>query len=189
MSISRIATRYAKSLMDLSIETNMVDPVMEDISALNQALQSRDFYMLLKSPVIPSGKKAEIFEAIFKGKVQDITYKFFMLVIRKGRETLFVEIIQEYITQYQKLKNIVPVLVTSAVALADNDMESIRKRLIDTGTLTGTLQMKNVVNPDIIGGFQIEFQDKLIDASIAHKLDIMKRELNINLYESKIRSL
>ena len=112
-----------------------------------------------------------------------------MLVIRKGRETLFVEIIQEYITQYQKLKNIVPVLVTSAVALADNDMESIRKRLIDTGTLTGTLQMKNVVNPDIIGGFQIEFQDKLIDASIAHKLDIMKRELNINLYESKIRSL
>jgi F-type H+-transporting ATPase subunit delta len=189
MSISRIATRYAKSLMDLSIETNVVDQVMEDISALGQALQSRDFYMLLKSPVTPSGKKAEIFELIFKGKVQDITYKFFLLVIRKGREFHFAEIIHEFKSQYQKLKNIVPVVVTSAVALNDSDMDDIRKRLIDTGTLSGTLEMTNIVKPDIIGGFQIEFQDKLIDASISHKLDIMKRELNINLYESKIRSL
>jgi F-type H+-transporting ATPase subunit delta len=189
MASIRIATRYAKSLIDLSKEQGSLDSSYADMTALHTAFENRDLFNLLKSPIIAPGKKAEIFQLLFEGKLSEITYKFLLLIIRKGRESVMPEIVNEFIVQYRKINNIVPVKVTSAVKLDDEAMASIEKRLFDTGTLDGKLLMSNVVNPEIIGGFQIEFEDKLIDASIAHKLDLLKRELNINLYESKIRNL
>lgn len=112
-----------------------------------------------------------------------------LLVIRKGRESVLPEIVSEFVAQYRKLRNIVPVKVISAVPLDEASMENVKNRLLVTNTLNGELIMSNVVKPGIIGGFQIEFEDKLIDASIAHKLDLIRREMHINLYESKIRTL
>jgi F-type H+-transporting ATPase subunit delta len=188
-SISRIASRYAKSLIDLASERGSLDSTYQEMLAMEGFFGNSELLAMLKSPVIAPGKKAEVFKALFDGKLEKLSYEFMLLVIRKGRESVLPEIVAEFIAQFRKIRNIVPVKVISAVALDDNAMQSVKKRLLDTGTLNGELLMSNKVNPSIIGGFQIEFEDKLIDASIAHKLDLLRRELRINLYESKIRSL
>ena len=66
MSVARIATRYAKSLIDLSVEQNKLDRILEDIESFQKATENRDFYLMLKSPIINSDKKIQIFERLFK---------------------------------------------------------------------------------------------------------------------------
>jgi F-type H+-transporting ATPase subunit delta len=126
---------------------------------------------------------------LFEGKANPTTFGFLNLVIRKGREMYIPEILNEFMATYRKLKNIMPVHVVSAVPLSKEAQETIKARLIETGLISGTIELSTKVNPEIIGGFQIEFDNKLIDTSISHSLDKMRRELAINLYESKIRSL
>ncbi|MBK7426060.1 MAG: F0F1 ATP synthase subunit delta [Saprospiraceae bacterium] len=69
MSITRIASRYAKSLIDLAKSRNELEAVKEDVQGFQKAMESKDFYHMLKSPVIPSTKKAEIFKLLFKEKL------------------------------------------------------------------------------------------------------------------------
>ena len=67
MSVSRISSRYAKSLLDLARERNELDTVLKDIESFNEATKNRDFFLLLKSPIVKTDKKLAIFKAIFEG--------------------------------------------------------------------------------------------------------------------------
>jgi len=190
MSISRIASRYAKSLLDIALEKNALEEVHQDVKGFEKALESRDFYNMLRSPVIPSTRKAEIFKLLFDGKASPITYGFFLLVIKKSREVVFPEIVQAFFKQYRKHKNIIVLRLTTAAPITSEGAEIIKASLKEKGVVgEGIIEMHTKVDPKLIGGFQVEFEDKLIDASIQHKLDLMRRELAINLYESKIRSI
>ncbi len=189
MSTERLASRYAKSLLDLAIERGELDAVIADINGFREALRSREFYLMLKSPVIPPARKADIFSHLFKGKAREITFGFFMMVIRKGREAVLPEMVQSFIAQYKKLRNIVGVKVVTAAPLDEATQQAIRTKLAEIGAVTGEIEMQVKVDPSLIGGFQIEFDDKLIDTSISGKLMKMRRDLAINLYESKIRSI
>ena len=88
MAFHKVASRYAKSLLDLAKEQGNVAGVYEDIKTFMQAAQNREFYLFLKSPVIKADKKEKIFQELFQGKIQDLTFKFMQLLIQKGRESL-----------------------------------------------------------------------------------------------------
>ena len=88
MSSIRIASRYAKSLLDLATETNKVEQIKTDFALFSDALKSRDLQLLIKSPIIKPDKKLGIFKAIFDGKIDELTSSFFEIVIKKGREGL-----------------------------------------------------------------------------------------------------
>jgi F-type H+-transporting ATPase subunit delta len=185
MSISRIASRYAKSLMDLSREQGVIDLIFRDMQGFQKALESRDFYNFLRSPVISTGKKLEIFKQLFEGKCHEVTYRFFQLLMKKGRESVLPEVILEFIKLYRKHKNIILLTITTAVPLSKESIQKVEYTLKKSGALKGDIEWITKVNPTIIGGFKVEFDHQLIDASIQHKLDLMRRELAINLYESK----
>ena len=65
MSVIRIASRYAKSLIDLARDQNVMEEVVSDIKGFSKMVENRDLYLLLKSPIINVGKKAQIFNAFF----------------------------------------------------------------------------------------------------------------------------
>ena len=65
MSVTRIAHRYAKALLDLSTEQNVVEKVNADMLQLSNICKEQDFANLLSSPIVDSKKKSEIFNAIF----------------------------------------------------------------------------------------------------------------------------
>ena len=76
MSAIRIASRYAKSLLDLSMERSEVEKVLADMQVFKSALKSKDLLNLVKSPIINSGKKKEIFNALFKDKFGPTSFAF-----------------------------------------------------------------------------------------------------------------
>ena len=104
MKNPRLAGRYAKSLLDLSIEKNQLESVYNDIQLFQSICkQNPDFVAMLKSPVINSDKKERIIEAITANKINTITAAFIKLLVNKTREYSLPEIAIAFIEQYNKL--------------------------------------------------------------------------------------
>ncbi|MBK7607430.1 MAG: F0F1 ATP synthase subunit delta [Saprospiraceae bacterium] len=103
MSLTRIASRYAKSLIDFAQAQGKLDRIYEDILNLKVAADIREFNLLCKSPIITSGKKSEVYRALFEKIFDPITFGFFNILVRKGREEYMPEIAHEFLKQYDAI--------------------------------------------------------------------------------------
>lgn len=182
MSVTRIATRYAKSLIELAVDQNKFEAVSSDMNTLREAAKNRDLYLLLKSPIVHSDKKIAVLDAIFKGKLDSLTIAYLHLLVNKGRESYIPEITAEYVEQYKVMKGITTVRLTTATPVSDVVLDDLRKKIMASGVTTATLDIETKVDPDLIGGFVLEFDNKRYDASAAHKLEELKTQFSKNLY-------
>lgn len=186
MSSVRIASRYAKSLLDLAIEQNKLERILDDVKTFQQAAEQRDFYLLLKSPIVKPSKKLDIFKALFADKFDTITNSFLNILVKKGRETFLPEIADAFMGQYKKLKKISTVKLTTAAPLTDSNKEAIKKKLQESEATEDTIDLHVQVDEELIGGFVIEFDDRLYDASVAHKLEELKKEFSDDQHKVKM---
>src|SRR5690349_962567 len=122
----RLAGRYAKSLIDLAVERGQLEVIYNDMLYLqNLCKSSKEFVNVLRSPVIKSDKKESIIDAITKYNVSSITFAFNKLLISKGREGDLPEIISAFIDQYNEIKGINKVKLTTAVPVSDEVKKAI----------------------------------------------------------------
>ena len=182
MSVTRIASRYAKSLIDLAVEQNKLERVLEDIKSFQKAVGNREFYLLLKSPIINATKKQQIFNALFEGKFDEMTSAFIKIILTKGREAYLPEIADEFVNQYKEIMHISTVKLTTATPMGAETISRIKQKLVASTATEDHVELITKVDPDIIGGFVIEFDDKLYDDSVTHKMDLLRKEFAKNLF-------
>jgi F-type H+-transporting ATPase subunit delta len=186
MSVQRIASRYAKSLLDLAQEQGKLERVLEDVQSFQQVAKNRDFLLMLRSPVVKADTKERVFNQLFTGKYDEMTMAFLRILLRKGRESQLAEIANEFIVQYKVVKHISTVKLVTATQLSEEAVKTIHDKLLASTSTEKNVELLTEVDADLIGGFVIEFEDKLYDASIAHKLGQMKKNFKDNLYISQI---
>ncbi|MEY3367594.1 MAG: hypothetical protein RI973_749 [Bacteroidota bacterium] len=186
MSVQKIAGRYAKSLIDLSIEQNKLDRILEDVKVLREVTDNRDFKLMLRSPVLKADKKRQVVNHLFQNQFDPLTLAFLDIMFRKGREAHLVEIASEFVAQYKRIKRISSVRLVSAAPLSKDTVDQIHKILEDSSVVEDTVDLQVAVNDKLIGGFTIELDDKLYDDSVAFKLAELKKEFKGNLYISLI---
>ncbi|MFK7755505.1 MAG: ATP synthase F1 subunit delta [Flavobacteriales bacterium] len=181
MKITKAANRYAKSLLDLSVEKGNVEEVYEDMSNLAKTVAgSKELRVMLNSPVIKPDSKAKVLTEVFSGQVSEMTSKFISLITEKGRESLLGGIANGFVLQYKAYKNVSQAEVVSAAPLdADSKakVEAILQKLAP-----GLSDLTETINPELIGGYIIKVGDQMIDASVSSKLRELRRELSENLY-------
>ena len=183
----RVASRYAKSLLDLAVEKGQLEQVYNDVQYLQQLTkESREFLNILRSPVVKADTKLKVVKAVTAGKISDLTFSFISLLINKTREAVLPEVITSFIQQYKEHKNIHIVKLTTAVPVS----EEIKQRIIEQVRKTSDIQnieLETVVKPDIIGGFVLQTGDKLVDASISYDLKAVSRQFENNDFIYKVR--
>ena len=186
MQNPRLATRYAKSLIDIANEQNQLQAVYNDIKIVTAVCKSNaDFVALLRSPIIKAGVKAKIVAATINPQVSNITAVYIALLINKGREANLPQIAQAFIEQYNTIKGIIKVKITTAVAINDDTKNAIVANI--KASSNQQLEIETIINDALIGGFLLETGGNLVDASILRDLkDISKQFLN-NDYIHKIR--
>jgi F-type H+-transporting ATPase subunit delta len=182
----RIASRYAKSLIDLAIEQGKLDRVLADMTAFAAATKLRDFALLLKSPIVNADKKEQVIKAIWGERMDPLTISFIQIILRKGRESALQEIANEFLQQYRDIKGISIVEITSAEPLSTETLESIRTKLVSSKLTHGQVEFRTTVDPTLIGGFVISFEDKLYDASVRHQLDLLRKQFTSKDYQVAI---
>jgi F-type H+-transporting ATPase subunit delta len=184
----RLAARYAKSLIDLSVERNQLEVVYNDMKFLQQVNKaSREFVNLLRSPVVNSDKKQSIIDAVTKNKISELTAAFIKLLINKGRESDMPEIITAFIEQYNAIKGIHKVKLTTATAVSDDLKNSIVEKMKREAKLEH-VELDAKTYEALIGGFVLEFNNNLVDASVLRDLkDIAKQFKERNVFVQNIR--
>ncbi len=186
MQNPRLAARYAKSLLDLAIEQNLVDAVHADMKLLQSISKSNaDFVALLRSPIVASDKKDKIINAVIGNNVSKLTMLFINLLTTKTRESNLPEIVTAFIHQYNTLNKIQTVKLTTAIAISNELKDSIVAK-VKSSTSTA-VEIETAVKEELIGGFKIEVGGTLIDASILHDLNEVKKQFLNNEYIHSLR--
>lgn len=176
MSVTRVAYRYAQALLDLSTEKNVVDKVNADMVQLaNVCKESKDFANLLKSPIVESKKKREIFNTLFESKMEKMSVDFMDLIIKNSREDVLPAIAEGFVKLYKKKNNILEVSVISASKLDEGTKSTIIEKV--KKSFNGTIELQESIDPSLIGGFIVRIDDKQIDASVASQLANLKNIL------------
>ncbi len=183
MSEYRVASRYAKSLLDLSKEQNSVEAIKADIDAFSQLLKSSAALQnLLKSPVVNIGDKIAVLHKLFDRSFNKTTLTFFDIVVRKGRSNVLDAIAECFVEQYNELNQIVAASVKTAHPIDEKTAAEIMQFVQKQGGKK--VSLTTTIDKDLIGGVVIQVGDNLYDASIAGKLNKVKQNL-LNTYISK----
>ena len=187
MNNQRLAIRYAKSLVDLANQESKLEEVYNDMKFIQSICTSnRNFVALLKSPIIKEDKKNKIIEAITTGRVSKLTALFIRLLASKTRESNLPEIADSFITQYNVIKGIHKVKITTATDIS-SDMKEVFINMIKSSAKIDKIELETAVNEKLIGGFVLEIEGKLVDSSILRDLrDVQKQFMN-NDYVHKLR--
>lgn len=179
MNESRAAIRYAKATLDFAVEKKAADAVEKDMRSIASTIgDNLDLQQMLSSPVVKGETKKESLKEIFKGG-HDITLGLIDTLADNKRIDLLQEVAYKYIIQYEKMKGEDVAHVTTAVPLTA-DLE--KKVLEQVKKLTGNkVTLQNKVDKNIVGGFILRVGDLQYDASVANKLNTLKREFTKSL--------
>ena len=175
MKSTKSAARYAKALLELSQEQNKMDVVESNMLDIVKASNdTHDFQVFLNSPIIKADKKVSVMNQLFSN-FDSLSMSFLELITKNGREGLIAEIANSFLVQLKELRGIVPVSITSATPLDSKTKEVILSKL--KATINGQLEVEEIIDNALIGGFVIRMGDKQIDSSVASQLKRMKQEL------------
>jgi F-type H+-transporting ATPase subunit delta len=187
MNNPRLAQRYAKSLVDLSIEMDQFDAVRNDILFLQNVIDSsREFVLMLNSPIIKSDKKFKIISAVTAGKLSKISQTFIQLLCNKNREANLPGIVTSFLEQYNKVKGLHNAKLTTATPLSESMVNTFVSKIKSSSSFDN-LNLTTEVDEKLIGGFVLEMEGKLIDASILRDLNDVKKQFANNDYIHKLR--
>lgn len=186
MSAFKVATRYAKSLLDLSIEQGIVEEVHRDMKYISDIIKkSAEFSAMLKSPLIHPDKKDNILTEILKDKVSKMTMTFLKIVTRKHREAYLDNIALSFVTQYNVYKHITPVKLTTATAMDQNQVDELLEKVKREAGLEN-IELVTEVDENLIGGFVLQYEDKLFDASVSRSIGFLKSKIQDNSYIKRV---
>jgi F-type H+-transporting ATPase subunit delta len=175
MKGNKSASRYATALLDLAIEQNQVDQVFGDMTAFLAAVEeTRELQLFLNSPVVNSAKKKEVLHAAF-GNFCPLSISFIQLITTNSREGALTEIAKSFIQQYKTHKGIVEVTLTTATKPDASVKEQILNKI--KSSVRGTIELTEIINPDLIGGFVLQMGDTRIDASVSNQFRNLKQRL------------
>lgn len=174
MSDSRAAVRYAKAILELAIDKKADVALEKDMRLVVSAIQENgDLKDVLGSPVIPGEVKKSILTGVFK-EIHELGKGLIELLVDKKRIALLSEVAVQYIRLHEEYKGERVAYVTTAVPLSNNLKDKLLKQV---EKLTGDkVTLENQVDESVLGGFVLRVGDLQYNASIANKLDKIKRE-------------
>lgn len=186
MSVQRVASRYAKALVDLAKDHNKLENIKNDIAGFLEVVKNRDFKLCLQSPIINTGTKSKIFRELFEGKVDKVTMAFFNIILNKGRESYLPEIASEFLEQYKAINGISTIRLVTAGEVDAATINAIKAKFETAASTRSKVEIVHVIDPALIGGFMVEFDDKLYDASVRHQLEQARKQFTSNTHIQNI---
>ncbi|NEO28798.1 MAG: F0F1 ATP synthase subunit delta [Kamptonema sp. SIO4C4] len=175
---SEIAEPYAQALMSLAQSNDLTETFGRDFRDLGQLLDdSPELQAFIANPVVSDNDKKEIIGRIM-GDSNHYLMNFLMLLVDKRRIVFLRPILEQYLALLRDLNNVVLAEVTSTRDLNDDQRRNIEDRV---KAMTGAqgVEIKNEIDPDIIGGVVIKVGSQVIDASLRGQLRRIGMSLNV----------
>lgn len=174
--MSKVAIRYAKAILDISLDSNNTIKVNENMQLIaNTIAQNKELQVFLTNPVVKPEVKNEALNEIFLNSEKE-TLALFQLLAFNKRFELLMNTALEYQKQFDVFNGIETVTVTTAYEMdtaTEQDIINKAKQFTDK-----KIKLVKVIDKDILGGFIIRIGDNQINASAKHRLREIKKELS-----------
>ena len=173
--MEEIATVYARSLFEVAQEQGKLDEIREQLGQFADALEAdRDLQVFFFSPYFSSQEKKEGLHKALSG-ADDVLVNFLELLIENHRMPALFRIRREFDRLWEQENKLLPVQITSAVELDDEVKAQIIDRIAQQ---TGQkVESSSSVDPDILGGLIVRVGNTVLDASIRHRLDQLRKQV------------
>ncbi len=170
-------TPYATALLELAKDQEEEKRYMNQLCEVANLFDSLpELQLMFAHPNVKKEKKMELITSIFKDQVDEMVYRF--LLVMNEHNVLFQikRIYEAYVSCYQEKHDIEVVKVTSAI-----ELDAVQaKKLIEVleGKLNKKLKVDFDVDPELIAGLKVQTRDMVMDNTIASKINAMKEAIN-----------
>jgi len=172
-----VSQEYAKALYELSVEEKCLEDTREQLRAVYKtAYKDSDCYEVMTSLFISKDEKKKIITNVFKNIISETLLDFLYVLIDHNRFNLLRDIRKEFDKFIREENKILMVQVKSVKPLSEEEIDNVRKALKHKYTKQ-TLEIENVIDEDILGGFQIIVEDEVIDYTLKSGLLRLKESI------------
>jgi F-type H+-transporting ATPase subunit delta len=178
MNDSKISVRYSRALFQLAVEKKLLDKISEDMIFISEICKIPQVKEVLDSPIIRPLKKTAILQSILEENIEKTTLTLVKLLIKNGRESYLPAVARVFRDETFKYKGITETYLTTAVPVNDN-VKKLISELISSEFKT-KVELKEIIDKEIIGGFILKVNDNYIDGSVRSKLRKIRKELAYN---------
>ena len=170
MDIGVISVRYARALLKSATDAKIEDSVYQQMQLLAKSyVEVPQLRQTIDNPMLSKDKKEMLLVTAVGGEgASPLTRAFISLVLKEDRENMIQFMANSYVTLYRKQKNVIRGKLTTAVAVSPATEQKMRQ-MVESRT-QGTVEFETEVNPDIVGGFILEYDTFRMDASVQSKL-------------------
>jgi F-type H+-transporting ATPase subunit delta len=174
--MTQIGTVYGGALYQLAAEEDISAELLTQLQVLNDSLrENEEFVTLLDSPALPKAERCGILQESFGGILHPYVLNFLKILTEEGHIRHFSKCCEAYHSQYNADHNILPVTAVSAIPLNDGQLQRLTEKLQNvTGS---TIQLKNLVDLECLGGIRLELDGKCLDDTVAHRLQEIRELL------------
>jgi len=170
MDIGVISVRYARALLKSATDAKIEDAVYTEMQQLAKSYaQVPQLRHTIDNPMLSKDKKQELLLTAVGSNPSSLTKAFIGLVLKEDRENVMQFIANSYVTLYRQQKNVIRGKLITAAAVSPATEQKMRQ-MVESKT-NGTVEFETEVNPDIIGGFILEYDTYRMDASVKSKLN------------------
>ncbi len=178
MDIGVISVRYARALLKSAVDANIEESVYQEMMLMARSfVEVPELRQTIDNPMLSKDKKEMLLLTAVGGKQasSQLSQAFIALVLKEDRENMIQFMANSYVTLYRKQKNIIRGKLTTAVAVSPA-MEQKMRRMVESKT-QGTVEFETEVDPDIIGGFILEYDTYRMDSSVKSQLNSILTQL------------
>ncbi|HEX8805767.1 MAG TPA: ATP synthase F1 subunit delta [Candidatus Aquilonibacter sp.] len=176
MANETLARRYAEAIFSLATEAKTVESAGKELALLAETIKSDpEIHRYFTAPIVDRVEKEQTLLSAFGGKVGDLALHTLLLLVRKRRESLLDALVVEYHKLELAAQGVEPLRITTARPLSAEEKQALVERLERTYEKKFDATVR--VDPSLIGGVRIAMGDRMIDGSVAGRLEELSREL------------
>ncbi len=176
MDVGVISMRYARALLKSATDQKQEDAVYQEMMTVAKSyLDVPALRHTIDNPMLSKDKKEALLLVAAGEKPCELTKAFIALVLKEDRENVMQFMANSYITLYRKQKNVIRGKLTTAARVSVETEQKMRQ-MVESKT-NGTVEFETEVDPDIIGGFILEYDTFRMDASVKSKLNTILTQL------------
>lgn len=183
MDTGRISVRYAKALLEVAQKNGSAEKVYNEMETVSESFFAvPDLKKAMMNPHVSNVERKKLLLSAAGNEGSPVSSefsKFVDLVIDRKRETYFHSISLVFQDLYRKDNNIIIGKLTTAVEVSEQVKEKMKALVAQIANLPlgGKVEFQSEVNPNLIGGFQLQVESNLLDASVASQLQDIRKTL------------
>ncbi|MBO7698336.1 MAG: ATP synthase F1 subunit delta, partial [Erysipelotrichaceae bacterium] len=174
---------FARNLMELANQENMVEDCYSEIKAINDELNNNiELARYLTSADHSSEEKKIKLQEVFNNELDNsILHGLFLVIDNLPRKHMELELIHEFLNYYYQSRGVIFGTVYSAEKLSPKEINTIEMAF--TRKLGKTIRVENKVDPELIGGIKVVINESVWDGTYRAKIDELRNSLLSNEVE------